>query len=159
MQSNDSDDCEDRRARFAAEAREERPDLAELCLLLCAEAEPGFGRDRMDAAEIELDRLAGLVPYGAKSPQDWARALEQLLGGGHGFHGTPADYRRLESSLLHQVLLRRRGCPSHSRWCGWRSRGGRGRRCTGWRCRGTSWSASGTRPSRCWPTRSPAGAS
>ncbi|OII70314.1 transglutaminase-like domain-containing protein [Streptomyces sp. CC77] len=111
MQSNDSDDCEDRRARFAAEAREERPDLAELCLLLCAEAEPGFGRDRMDAAEIELDRLAGLVPYGAKSPQDWARALEQLLGGGHGFHGTPADYRRLESSLLHQVLLRRRGLP------------------------------------------------
>ncbi|WP_236246591.1 transglutaminase-like domain-containing protein [Streptomyces sp. CC210A] len=111
MQSNDSDDGEDRRARFAAEAREERPDLAELCLLLCAEAEPGFGRDRMDAAEIELDRLAGLVPYGAKSPQDWARALERLLGGGHGFHGTPADYRRLESSLLHQVLLRRRGLP------------------------------------------------
>ena len=29
----------------------------------------------------------------------------------HGFHGTPADYQRLYSSLLHEVLRRRRGLP------------------------------------------------
>ncbi|WP_175411892.1 transglutaminase-like domain-containing protein [Streptomyces sp. TRM64462] len=99
------------RRRFADEAREERPDLAELCLLIGAVAEPDLGQAGMDAAEAELDRLAGLLPYGPKDPRAWAAALERLLGGRYGFHGTPADYRRLESSLLHQVLRRRRGLP------------------------------------------------
>ncbi|MFJ3163695.1 transglutaminase family protein [Streptomyces kanasensis] len=99
------------RTRFAREAREERPDLAALCLLIGAEAEPELGEPELDAAEIELDRLAGLLPYGPKSPRAWAAALAALLGTRYGFHGTPADYRHLESSLLHHVLRRRRGLP------------------------------------------------
>ncbi|MCH0540084.1 transglutaminase family protein [Streptomyces sp. MUM 203J] len=102
---------EDWRSQFAQEAREERPDLALLCLLIGTEAEPELGQAGMDAAEIELDRLAGLVPYGPKDPVAWARALEKLLGEQYGFGGTPAEYGRLDSSLLHQVLRRRRGLP------------------------------------------------
>ncbi|WP_411574403.1 tetratricopeptide repeat protein [Streptomyces fradiae] len=99
------------RSRFAEAAREERPDLAELCLLIGAVAEPEVDQPDLDAAEIELDRLAGLLPYGAKTPGGWAEALASLLGGRYGFHGTRDDYEHLESSLLHRVLRRRRGLP------------------------------------------------
>lgn len=34
-----------------------------------------------------------------------------MLGGRERFHGRPSDYRRLESSLLPEVLRRRRGLP------------------------------------------------
>ncbi|EGJ74915.1 hypothetical protein STTU_2126 [Streptomyces sp. Tu6071] len=34
-----------------------------------------------------------------------------MLGAREGFHGEPGDYARLESSLLHEVLRRRRGLP------------------------------------------------
>ncbi|MCP9957470.1 transglutaminase-like domain-containing protein [Streptomyces sudanensis] len=108
---HDHTDPGGRRARFARAAREERPDLAELCLLIGAVAEPELGEAELDAAGIELDRLAGLLPYGPKTPHAWVAALASLLGGRYGFHGTPGDYRRLESSLLHHVLRRRRGLP------------------------------------------------
>ncbi|MFG2223729.1 transglutaminase-like domain-containing protein [Streptomyces sp. NPDC048644] len=117
-----------RRRRFAAAAREERPDLALLCLLIAAEADPELDEAGIDAAQIELDRLAGLLPFrpaagpvsaggraahrpSAFGPADWARHLAALLGTRCGFGGSPADYRRLESSLLHEVLRRRRGLP------------------------------------------------
>ncbi|GGU37296.1 transglutaminase-like domain-containing protein [Streptomyces lavendofoliae] len=99
------------RRRFAEEAREERPDLATLCLLVGAEADPALGQAGLDAAEIELDRLAGMLPYGLRGPRSWATALAGLLGDRCGFHGTPGDYQRLESSLLHEVLRRHRGLP------------------------------------------------
>ncbi|MEU5398525.1 transglutaminase-like domain-containing protein [Streptomyces sp. NPDC005963] len=105
------DDGTDHRERFAEEARAERPDLALLCLLLGAVADPSLDEAGLDAAQIELDRLAGLVPYGAKDPHAWATALAALLGDRCGFHGEPDDYQRLESSLLHTVLRRRRGLP------------------------------------------------
>ncbi|MFJ8072933.1 tetratricopeptide repeat protein [Streptomyces sp. NPDC096176] len=101
----------DRRSRFAEEARAERPDLATLCLLIGAEADPSLDEAGMDAAQIELDRLAGLLPYGLSGPRAWTAALADLLGGREGFHGTPGDYQYLESSLLHHVLTRRRGLP------------------------------------------------
>ncbi|RFU88397.1 hypothetical protein DY218_01665 [Streptomyces triticagri] len=101
----------DRRQRFADEARAERPDLALLCLLIGAEADPALDEAGVDAAQIELDRLAGMLPYRPGGPHAWAAALAELLGGRHGFHGTQGDYRRLESSLLHEVLRRRRGLP------------------------------------------------
>ncbi|MEW1610668.1 MULTISPECIES: transglutaminase-like domain-containing protein [unclassified Streptomyces] len=115
----------DRRRQFAEEARSERPDLALLCLLLGAEAGPvGPGEPRpvdpdevspdpygIDGAQIELDRLAGLLPYGSRSPAAWASALAELLGERHEFTGSSADYQRLDSSLLQQVLRRRRGLP------------------------------------------------
>ncbi|AZK96338.1 MULTISPECIES: transglutaminase-like domain-containing protein [Streptomyces] len=97
--------------RFAEEARADRPDLSLLCLLLGAVADGADDDSAVDAAQIELDRLAGLLPYGLRTPLAWAAALERLLGGELGFHGTPADYGRLESSLLHEVLRRRRGLP------------------------------------------------
>ncbi|MGW1781487.1 transglutaminase family protein [Streptomyces sp. NPDC002143] len=98
--------------RFAAEVRAERPDLALLCLLIGAEADAELDEAGLDAAQIELDRLAGQLPYQpAGGPRAWAVALRDLLGEGYGFHGSAADYDRLESSLLHQVLRRRRGLP------------------------------------------------
>jgi regulator of sirC expression with transglutaminase-like and TPR domain len=104
-----------RRQRFAEEARAERPDLALMCLLLGAEASPPSPGDAdpygIDAAQIELDRLAGLLPFGARSSRAWASALAELLGERCGFAGSPGDYQRLESSLLQQVLRRRRGLP------------------------------------------------
>ncbi|WP_411138960.1 tetratricopeptide repeat protein [Streptomyces sp. C10] len=101
-----------RRQQFAEAARAERPDLALLCLLIGAEADPALDEAGCDAAQIELDRLAGLLPYApAGGPGAWARNLAELLGTRCGFGGAPADYRRLESSLLHEVLRRRRGLP------------------------------------------------
>ncbi|MCX5385453.1 transglutaminase-like domain-containing protein [Streptomyces sp. NBC_00083] len=101
----------DWRREFADQARAERPDVATLCLLLGAVADPPLGRRGIDAAHIELDRLAGLLPFGLTGPRAWAGALAALLGGECGFRGTAHDYERLESSLLHEVLRRRRGLP------------------------------------------------
>jgi regulator of sirC expression with transglutaminase-like and TPR domain len=99
------------RRLFAEEARAERPDLAMLCLLVGAAADPELDQAGLDAAQAELDRLAGELPYRPGGPHAWAVALRELLGGRYGFRGTATDYQRLESSLLHQVLLRRRGLP------------------------------------------------
>ncbi|MFI2370987.1 transglutaminase-like domain-containing protein [Streptomyces sp. NPDC018833] len=100
-----------RRERFAEEARAERPDLALLCLLIGIQADASLDEAGIDEAQIELDRLAGAVPYGLTAPRAWARALADLLGGREGFHGSPGDYQHLESSLLQEVLRRRRGLP------------------------------------------------
>ncbi|MEU1473303.1 transglutaminase-like domain-containing protein [Streptomyces sp. NPDC005761] len=105
------DDRDEVRRRFAEEARAERPDLALLCLLLGAEADTALDTDATDAAQIELDRLAGLLPYGLRGGRACASALAELLGERCGFEGSSADYQRLESSLLHEVLRRRRGLP------------------------------------------------
>ncbi|AYG80645.1 hypothetical protein DWB77_02783 [Streptomyces hundungensis] len=104
-------DVTDWRREFAEEARSERPDVVTLCLLLGAVADPALGRRGIDAAHIELDRLAGLLPYGLAGPRPWAVALAELLGDSCGFRGGPLDYQRLESSLLPEVLRRRRGLP------------------------------------------------
>lgn len=99
------------RRRFAQEARSERPDLSTLCLLVGAEADGTLDEAGMDAAQMELDRLAGQLPFRPGGPLSWATALHHLLGVRDGFRGSPADYQRLESSLLHEVLRRRRGLP------------------------------------------------
>ncbi|MER6127445.1 transglutaminase-like domain-containing protein [Streptomyces sp. NPDC001795] len=99
------------RRRFADEARSERPDLATLCLLVGAAADGTLDEAGIDAAQIELDRLAGQLPYGPGGPRAWAVVLADVLGRRCGFRGSAADYERLESSLLHEVLRRRRGLP------------------------------------------------
>ncbi|MEF9906208.1 transglutaminase-like domain-containing protein [Streptomyces sp. P9-A2] len=99
------------RRRFAEEARSERPDLATLCLLVGAAADGTLDEAGIDAAQIELDALAGRLPYRPGTPRAWASALRELLGERCGFHGAQGDYQRLESSLLHEVLRRRRGLP------------------------------------------------
>ncbi|MFI6285268.1 tetratricopeptide repeat protein [Streptomyces sp. NPDC051018] len=105
------DESADPRKRFAEEARAERPDLSLLCLLMGSVADPSLDEAAVDAAQIELDRLAGLLPYGLRTPGAWASAVADLLGERCGFRGSPGDYQRLESSLLHEVLRRRRGLP------------------------------------------------
>ncbi|MFC8245193.1 transglutaminase-like domain-containing protein [Streptomyces chartreusis] len=99
------------RRRFAEEARSERPDLSTLCLLVGAEADGALDEAGMDCAQVALDELAGQLPYRPGGPRAWAVALRELLGERYGFRGCAADYQRLESSLLHQVLRRRRGLP------------------------------------------------
>lgn len=99
------------RQRFAEEARSERPDLSALCLLLAAQADGSLDEAGLDAAQVELDRLAGELPFRPGGPHAWAVALCELLGDRYGFRGCAADYQRLESSLLHEVLRRRRGLP------------------------------------------------
>ncbi|MER5909095.1 transglutaminase-like domain-containing protein [Streptomyces sp. NPDC001982] len=99
------------RLRFGDEARSERPDLSALCLLIGAEADGSLDEAGIDAAQLELDRLAGQLPYRPGGPLAWANATHQLLGVRCEFGGVPADYQRLESSLLHEVLRRRRGLP------------------------------------------------
>ncbi|MFJ4468992.1 transglutaminase-like domain-containing protein [Streptomyces sp. NPDC089424] len=101
----------DLRRRFAEEARSERPDLATLCLLLGAQADRGLDEAGIDAAQVELDRLAGMLPFRPGGARAWAGAVRDLLGERCGFRGSAADYQRLESSLLHAVLTRRRGLP------------------------------------------------
>ncbi|MER8027539.1 transglutaminase-like domain-containing protein [Streptomyces bauhiniae] len=99
------------RRRFAEEARSQWPDLSALCLMIGAEADGTLDEAGMDAAQIELDELAGRLPYRPGEPLAWARAVGRLLGGTEGFCGTAGEYERLESSLLHSVLRRRRGLP------------------------------------------------
>ncbi|MBV7700530.1 transglutaminase-like domain-containing protein [Streptomyces sp. TRM70350] len=99
------------RRRFAEEARAERPDLATLCLLVSAQADGTLDEAGIDAAQVELDRLAGLLPFRPGGARAWAVAVRELLGERCGFRGSAADYQRLESSLLHAVLVRRRGLP------------------------------------------------
>ncbi|MFE7124116.1 transglutaminase-like domain-containing protein [Streptomyces sp. NPDC057617] len=104
-------DSHDLRRRFAEEARAPSPDLATLCLLVGAEADPELGEASLDAAQAELDRLAGLLPFGVLGARAWAVALAELLGERCGFEGSPAEYQRLDASLLPVVLHRRRGLP------------------------------------------------
>ncbi|MGW3666572.1 transglutaminase family protein [Streptomyces sp. NPDC005141] len=107
----DPERADEVRRRFADEARAERPDLAMLCLLVGAAADGTLDEAGMDAAQIELDGLAGRLPFRPGDPRSWASALSELLGGRCGYRGSPGDYQRLESSLLHAVLRRRRGLP------------------------------------------------
>jgi regulator of sirC expression with transglutaminase-like and TPR domain len=106
------------RQRFATAARGPEPDLGLLCLLLGAEADPSLDDAGIATALRVLDRLAGEVSRlladeapADRTPQSWAAALRAVLGTRHGFHGRAADYGRLDSSLLHAVLRRRRGLP------------------------------------------------
>lgn len=100
-------------AETSAETSADSPDAAEATPQDPADAAEAVDAvDPVDAVEIELDRLTGLLPYArGRSPHEWARVMERLLGEECGFRGTSADYRRLESSLLHRVLTRRRGLP------------------------------------------------
>lgn len=110
----DPNDAPARRARFAEVVRADPVDLAEACLLVSAEADasvdPGTGL-------AELDRLAAAVaaklaaPADRTEPTQAAAVLALVLGARAGFGGTQADYGDLRSSMLHEVLRRRRGLP------------------------------------------------
>jgi regulator of sirC expression with transglutaminase-like and TPR domain len=99
------------RAAFAATVRRDPVDLARACLLLAEEAEPGLDAQ---AALGQLDRLAAAAEEhvrGRSGPRDLAEGLHEALGDEAGFSGVRQEAGDLRSSLLHQVLRRRRGLP------------------------------------------------
>jgi regulator of sirC expression with transglutaminase-like and TPR domain len=99
------------RERFAEVVRGTPVDLALACLLVGAEVDDELD---VDAGLARLDDLAASVlphlPPGA-SPAQAAGALQLALGDVAGFGGRPEDYADVRSSLLHEVLRRRRGLP------------------------------------------------
>jgi regulator of sirC expression with transglutaminase-like and TPR domain len=116
---------EQSRARFRAEARSEQPDPVLLCLLAAAEhtladlpggEPPPTLEELLTGCLAALDRHAAAVRRAVAerrpgSPEEVAALLAAVLGGRERFHGRESDYRRLESSLLPEVLRRRRGLP------------------------------------------------
>ncbi|MEV4556157.1 transglutaminase-like domain-containing protein [Kitasatospora sp. NPDC049285] len=116
---------EQSRNRFRTEARAERPDPVLLCLLASAEhtlgdqgegAEPPDLEALLTACQAALDRHAAAIRQAVaerrpSGPEETAALLAAVLGGRERFHGRQSDYRRLESSLLPEVLRRRRGLP------------------------------------------------
>ncbi|MEU8137862.1 SirB1 family protein [Streptodolium elevatio] len=110
----DPNDALARRARFAEVVRDDPVDLAEACLLMGAEVDPSLDPG---PGLAELDRLAAAVaakltaPAEDTEPTRAAAVLALVLGARAGFGGAQADYADLRSSLLHEVLRRRRGLP------------------------------------------------
>ncbi len=99
------------RARFAEVVRSEPVDLGLACLLVGGEVEPDLD---VDVGLAALDALAAAarphVPPSARAAVA-AAALRRALGEQAGFGGSAQDFDDLRSSLLHEVLLRRRGLP------------------------------------------------
>lgn len=108
-----------------------------LCLLAAAEPiladpdEPATLDELLTACHVALDRHAAAVRRAVAerapaTPEETAALLAAVLGGRERFHGRPSDYRRLESSLLPDVLRRRRGLPIMLSlvWCAVAARAG-----------------------------------
>ncbi|RAJ41263.1 regulator of sirC expression with transglutaminase-like and TPR domain [Kitasatospora sp. SolWspMP-SS2h] len=116
---------EQSRTRFRTEARGEHPDPVLLCLLAAAEhtlGDPGDSAEQpspdalLTACQAALDRHAAAIRKAVaerrpSGPEETAALLAAVLGGRERFHGRQSDYLRLESSLLPEVLRRRRGLP------------------------------------------------
>jgi regulator of sirC expression with transglutaminase-like and TPR domain len=99
------------RERFAAAMRADHVDLGLACLLVGAEVAPDLD---VDAGLAALDALAAdAAPTfeRATTAEEVASALGSALGTDAGLHGTAEDFDDLRSSLLHEVLQRRRGLP------------------------------------------------
>lgn len=92
------------RTRFAEVVRDEPVDVGLACLLIAAETHPDLD---VDAGLAELDRLAAQArPLVAELGA--AEGLRRVLGG---FSGSDEDFHDVRSSLIHEVLRRRRGLP------------------------------------------------
>jgi len=94
----------DSRARFAEVVRAEPVDVGLAALLLAVEAQPSLDVDQ--ALALLEDRATDLGPLVLAHPD-----VEALLRGLAGFHGSEEDFADLRSSLLPEVLRRRRGLP------------------------------------------------
>jgi len=84
------------RERFAQVVRTEPVDVGLACLLIGGEVTPDLP---VEASLATLDELAA---------EARKTSLAEALAD---FHGEPSDYEDLRSSLLHEVLQRRRGLP------------------------------------------------
>jgi regulator of sirC expression with transglutaminase-like and TPR domain len=96
------------RRRFADAVRSEPVDLALACLLVGVEVEPSLD---VEESLVLLDDLAAAardaVPRGG-DPTTVAEGMRTVLAA---FAGGPEDYDDVRSSLLQEVLRRRRGLP------------------------------------------------
>ena len=94
------------REEFRRVVTAEPVDVGLACLLMGGEVDPEVD---VPAAMATLDQLAAAVP--ATDPADPAQCAAALRSVLHVFSGSPADYGDPRSSLLHEVLRRRRGLP------------------------------------------------
>ncbi|MDQ1681603.1 MAG: hypothetical protein QOH99_144, partial [Frankiaceae bacterium] len=100
------------RDRFASLVRSSAVDLGEACLLIASEADAELSvREWLDHLDTLAAGMNAFLPDVAATPTDQAQALRAYLGDKCGFAGQPSDYRELRSSLLHEVVRRRRGLP------------------------------------------------
>ena len=98
------------RARFAEVVRSEPVDVGLACLLIGGEVSPDLD---VDDSLQQLDVMAEQTRWRMQSrrPDDAAEAIRRVLHMGYRLRGTQADFDDVRSSLLHEVLLRRRGLP------------------------------------------------
>lgn len=99
------------RARFAEVVRSEPVDVGLACLLMGGEVAPDHDVD--PSLEL-LDLIATQVRlrlHGHTAPADVAEQLRRVLHMAHRFRGTQADFDDVRSSLLSEVLVRKRGLP------------------------------------------------
>ena len=99
------------RRRFAEVVRAEPIDLGLACLLVGGEVPGGLD---VEQSLADLDALAALArPLVPRTGGVTAAAtgLQAALGRRAGFAGSGEDYADVRSSLLHEVLRRRRGLP------------------------------------------------
>lgn len=94
------------RDEFRAAVHADPVDVGLACLLMGTEIDPDLD---VSVGLASLDALALAVPAADPTdPRACAAALRPALSS---FGGTPDDYADLRSSLLHEVLRRRRGLP------------------------------------------------
>jgi regulator of sirC expression with transglutaminase-like and TPR domain len=98
------------RARFAEVVRSEPVDVGLACLLIGGEVRPDL---EVDESLEQLDVMAAQARYRMRSrrPDDMAETIRRVLHMGYRLRGTAADFDDVRSSLLHEVLARRRGLP------------------------------------------------
>jgi regulator of sirC expression with transglutaminase-like and TPR domain len=98
------------RARFADVVRSEPVDVGLACLLIGGEVDRELD---VDESLQQLDVMAEQARYRVMSrrPADMAETLRRVLHMGYRLGGTDADFDDVRSSLLHEVLVRRRGLP------------------------------------------------
>ena len=99
------------RARFAEVVRSEPVDVGLACILIGAEVDPDLDvDDSLEALDVMATHLR-LRLHGHTRPDDVAEGMRRLLHMGHRFGGSEADFDDVRSSLLPEVLLRKRGLP------------------------------------------------
>ena len=98
------------RARFADVVRSEPVDVGLACLLVGGEVRPDLDVDESLAV---LDTMAEQTRWRmvSRRPEDAAEALRRVLHMGYRLRGTQEDFDDVRSSLLSEVLVRRRGLP------------------------------------------------
>jgi regulator of sirC expression with transglutaminase-like and TPR domain len=98
------------RARFAEVVRSEPLDVGLACLLIGGEVSPDLD---VDESLQQLDVMAEQTRWrmSSRRPDDAAEALRRVLHMGYRLRGTADDFDDVRSSLLHEVLVRRRGLP------------------------------------------------